>query len=256
MDVNDNINGGTIFYEDAVKKDVGGDPQFWPTKRAKVELRFEVFEGEPGLDVADTVSELCREKVSAMLGTVFAPTKVVNITQLTPEQLDVKTKGKRKIAETKTLLLPGQVEVPSVLAEPDVASLIVNPPVVVSVEPLGEPAPPAADASITSASATVASTGSPQAIPGLPGSSPPSDASLVTNDLADILGPPADITDASLGAAVTRRNKELGATGAVKIRALLNTFNPEPETRVFQLRELTQPQRQTFLDSLAELAAD
>ena len=65
--------------------------------------------------------------------------------------------------------------------------------------------------------------------------------------------PDPAITDEQLGQIVRRRNAELGETGPQLIRGLLNSYNPEPETRVFQLKELTQSDRSGFLDKLNQL---
>ncbi len=60
-----------------------------------------------------------------------------------------------------------------------------------------------------------------------------------------------EITDAKLNEACTKRNAD--APGILpKIRELIKTFNPDP-TKVFQLREIPQAQRQDFLNKLAEL---
>jgi len=81
----------------------------------------------------------------------------------------------------------------------------------------------------------------------------PEPAIIEQDDLADVLGAAPAITDEQLGQIVRRRNAELGETGPQLIRGLLNSYNPEPETRVFQLKELTQSDRSGFLDKLNQL---
>lgn len=65
--------------------------------------------------------------------------------------------------------------------------------------------------------------------------------------------PPATsvvVTDDALNAAVQKRNGEL--KDAVKIRGLIGTFNPDV-TKAFQLRQIPQDQRASFLAQLVAL---
>jgi hypothetical protein len=63
----DNITGGKVTYEDAVKHEGYPDPQFAPSRRAAVELSFEVFEGENGKDKLDETHAIAVAKVNEML---------------------------------------------------------------------------------------------------------------------------------------------------------------------------------------------
>lgn len=78
------------------------------------------------------------------------------------------------------------------------------------------------------------------------------EGAVATNDDFDLTtAPPAEITDAELNAAVTKKNAEIN--NAPAIRGLIGSYNPDPKKQ-FQLREIPQAQRQDFLDKLAKLA--
>jgi hypothetical protein len=147
-----------------------------------------------------------------------------------------------------------------------------------------KPARRAAKDKDTSASATDASTASQVVIPGLAPSSPQSDASAVTPPkteqqlltegqpaelaekqakLEQTLAPENDplagtepegpkISDVDLNDAVAKRRGALGEAAVPKLRALVETFNPNPGTP-FVIRQIAQEQRAKFLADVAAL---
>lgn len=74
---------------------------------------------------------------------------------------------------------------------------------------------------------------------------------VADEDIFDVGGDEPEVSDADLNSAVQKKNADLGDANI--IRGLIKTFNPDP-TKVFQLREIPQAQRQDFLTKLAALA--
>jgi len=70
------ITSGTVSFEDGKK----ASEEYTPAKKAKVELRFDIPEGEQDVGVViDGIIELARRKVAEMLGGTVKPTYAVNL---------------------------------------------------------------------------------------------------------------------------------------------------------------------------------
>lgn len=216
------ILGGTVSYEDAVKKDPGD--QYSNSRKVRVELNFAVPE-DPGIDPDAVLAEVMEKAIA-----------------LTNEKLGL-TKPTRAAAST--------VVVPAVKTKADLEVAAVAKAGGEPTKPVGakrgpkpkvaaEPAKAAEDWDTGNANAATAEATSTTNTAG---------ESVAQNDewAAD---PVAEITDKSLNDAVSAKNGVL--KDPPKIRALIGSFNPNPKKQ-FNLRDIPQEQRQTFLDKLEAL---
>lgn len=225
------FNGITVRISDGVKTADYAPPKLY-------DLTANLTPGvNPEADALAAV-QLLQRIGDAYLGRASAP---VAAAEIPASPVKAKPKGKDAIIIE---------QLPSVLQEPEVVQHILQNK---SISLPGELVRPVDAASITSASATPASSNSAAAIPGQAPLSQPSATLVTAEDLSDLVSV-TEISDASLNTAVTRRLKELGATGPNLVRALKDSYNPEPDKRVLQIRELTQPQRATFLARLEKLS--
>lgn len=214
------ITAGTVSIEDAVKKPVPNtDPQYFPSKRVRVDLSFSVAEGEDASASLDNVAALASAKVQELLtGEVKAAAPVASA----PKATRTKAKAAEKPAD------PAAIEDPSSLG--DVSTVETSPP----------KASDAGSAQTTADVSSVADIG---------------DVSSSGDNAAEIdFDEPivTEITDADLTAAVTKKNGEI--KDAPRIRELIVKYQPEAG-KPAQLRLIPQATRQAFLDALAALKA-
>lgn len=181
------VTGGSVMFEDATKIDVGGDPQYWPTRRARVELTFVIAPDETDAEgYLSKVQANARARTAEMLGqrTPNAPGAAA------PTEASATTRKRRTQAE---------------IAADNAAAA-------------GQK--PSGDAGVEQTS------GDPAAIDmeteGLTGNSlGKSDPAA----LDEWESPPAEVTDADLNSAVQKKNAVLN--DPPKIRALIGSYNPD-----------------------------
>lgn len=222
------ILGGTVSYEDGVKKDPGD--QYSNSRKVRVELNFAVPE-DPGIDPDSVLAEVMEKAIALTnekLG-LTKPSRAAASTVVAPLVAAAKTEGKTKAdLEAAAVAKAGGEPAkptgakrgpkPKVAAEKPAEDWDTGNPTVVTAP--------------TPATATTEATAEP-----------------ATSDewAAD---PVAEITDKSLNDAVSAKNGVL--KDPPKIRALIGSFNPNPKKQ-FNLRDIPQEQRQTFLDKLEAL---
>jgi hypothetical protein len=185
------ITTGSVMFEDAVKKPVPGtEPQYFPTKRARVELYF-----EGGEEAIDHVMDLAAQKVAEMLGDAHRSPSVHP--QETPSDPQTTRRPRRTRAEMEAAKSGAGAQAG---AEPKPTS--------------------SGGGEQTSVDDPFASTSE--------GSTPASEGSSA--DEGDDWGAVAEvkeITDADLTDAVTKRNAVL--KNAQAIRVLIGTFVSPPK---------------------------
>lgn len=214
------ILGGTVSYEDGVKKDPGD--QYSNSRKVRVELNFAVPE-DPGIDPDSVLAEVMEKAIA-----------------LTNEKLGI----------TKPTRAASTVVVPAVKTKADLEAAAV-------AKAGGEPAKPAGAKRgpkpkvAAEKPAEDWDTGNPTVV------TAPTPATATTEATAEpatsdewAADPVAEITDKSLNDAVSAKNGVL--KDPPKIRALIGSFNPNPKKQ-FNLRDIPQEQRQTFLDKLEAL---
>lgn len=205
------ISGGLVVYEDGVK----AVEEYAPAKKARVELRFDVPEdATDGEQRLDSVIELTKRKVLEMLGKA----KAAPATAPATPKVDTSSADNAKAAYAAKADADVLDETPA--AEPE--------------KPKAKRAPKAAKAAETPAV----------------DQQPEKATTPAADDLSEFDVPAADISDADLNSAATKKNAALNEP--VKIRNLISAFNPNPEKK-FTLREIPQAQRRSFLDQLAAL---
>lgn len=216
------ILGGSISYEDGVKKDP--NDQYSNSRKVRVELNFAVPE-DPGVDPDSVLSEVMEKAIALTnekLG-ITKPTREAKSTSLAPAPIAAivavgKTKADLEAEATAKADKPaGAKRGPKPKTKPAEDWDTGNAP---SADTAGKPE--------TNAAAT---------------------AAPATDEWA--ADPVVEITDADLNKAVGEKNGTL--KDPPKIRALIGSFNPNPKKQ-FNLRDIPQEQRQTFLDKLKDLA--
>lgn len=65
------ISGGLVSIEDGIKK----NEEYAPPRKVRVELRFDIPEGEDAQSILDATAVLAQKKVSELLGKSAAPTR-------------------------------------------------------------------------------------------------------------------------------------------------------------------------------------
>lgn len=218
------VTSGVVRFEDAIKKPGEGDPQYWLSKKAAVELSFSVDAGEDYQTIFDTVTNAATNRVNALLGARPAVVETA-----APEAEAVPAKRRRRTA----------AEIAAAGASPTGSGG--------GAQTLGDDP-----------------TGGEENVIHLPDEGASGDDSFdiepAAETLADALAAGADsfdiepaaesaekITDADLNSEVQKKNAEIADPNA--IRALISSYNPDPKAG-FQLRQIDPAKRAEFLDKL------
>lgn len=213
MTASTSISGGLVSVEDGTKSAI----EYQPPRKVRVELRFDVAEGQDATAILGGVASLAQAKVAELLG----QTALSNVTTITSAATAPKTrKGGR-------------------------ADMIVDPPAEAGASTSAQPSQASANTSPAS-----------DEIPGLGGDTPVAEKPAA-DSLDDIMGlgatpePVKEITDADLNAAVQKKNGELQSPPL--IRDLIIKFQPDPSKPPL-LANVAQAQRAQFLAELTTLA--
>lgn len=220
------ITGGIVSIEDGVKK----NEEYAPPRKVRVELHFTLPEGTADAQpFIDGVAAQADAKVRELLGQ--APAKVK------PNLAD---EGTRAVGATQIAAQPS--------AEPKKASPRTG----------GKTKAEIAEAAGLPTTETVHTKAKPDEDDELnaPASKKTEAAKESSDDLGDLLGEaekPVEITDADLNKHVQTKSAEYreanDATGNVKIRELVATYNPD-KAKQFVLREIPQGERAGFVTKL------
>lgn len=207
------ITGGKVTFEDAVKHEGYNEPQFAPSRRAAVELAFDVPEGADGKEVLDTTFDTAVAKVYEILGKKPAKQSAKDGYDAT-----VKVTGSTRKAKDK----------PATEA-------------VVDTSPAGSD-----KAALEAAAGLTAS----QVVEAVVKAIEPETDSL--DDLLGEAAP-VPITDAELAKAAQNKNAQMKVSDpnfSVKIRALVVEYAGAPPKKI---TDVPVAKRQEFLDKLREL---
>lgn len=225
----DNVTSGTVSFEDAVKVNTGGDPQYWPTRRAKVELTFDVFESQDGDEVLDRISARCRSKAREMLGEASAAAITAATAPATPPAVE---------AEKPTRTRRTQAQI----AADEAAKAS---PTTSSVSQGSDASPqPSADAAPTAASPS----------PAAPAAEAATASAASGDDEWDVGDAPPEVSDADLNAACSATAERI--KNPVAVRETIAKFAPKdlPEGTKWKITQLEGAAARTlFLDALKAL---
>lgn len=212
------IVGGMVAFEDGTKK----AEEYAPAKKARVELKFDMAEGTDADSVLVYMTRMVMARVYDMLG---ADTQAGKVAPALPQMASstvangagAKAEGKGKGKGKGTA-------------------------------PAGKA--PANDKERLAAEAGL--------VPGATANADPADMSQFEvaaeeEDVASLtVVEPDPISDQDLNKAVQDKNKEI--KNPERIRAVISSFNPDPKKQ-FNLAQIPQEQRRTFLEKLKELKA-
>lgn len=232
MSIEDNVTSGTVSFEDAVKVNTGGDPQYWPTRRAKVELTFDVFKNQDGSTVLNAISVAAKAKVREMLGEASAAAITAATAPATPPAAEPEK-------QTRTRRTQAQMAADAAAAE-----AAKNPPSPDTSSPSPGSADPNAEAG---QSGSGAAGGTPTSADQAAQATPPA------SDEWDV-GEPAPVSDADLNAACSATAERL--KDPVAVRTTISKFAPAdlPEGTKWKITELQGAAARTlFLEALKAL---
>lgn len=212
------IAGGAVSYEDGTKK----NEEYAPPRKVRVELRFDLDDGDDADAVLAKVSGLAQMRVFVLLNS--DPTKTGPTVPAAAEPAKQPGTRAKKAPETAPAGKPPVVQSKASLSDPD--------PTAVTVEEPVQTGDNMKSASVAAADA----------------------ASVTVDEFADDGAAPAkEITDKELHEAMTRKAGEIG--GAVPIKALVGSYRPAGHTGQFASNSIPQAKRAEFLAKLKELKA-
>lgn len=204
------ITGGLVSIEDGVKK----AEEYAPPRKVRVELKFDVAEGQDAEAITRGVSAMASNQVAELLGSKPLISNVVVATAAAaePEKRGPGRPSTKKPAAAET---PATITTPSQVVDVTNAAAVVDTP----AETIIVTDPPAGDEL--------------DAILGL--------------TVAEVV---KEITDAELNAAVQKKNAAL--QDPPMIRDLITKFQPDPAKPTL-LANIAQDQRAAFLTDLEKL---
>lgn len=245
-----------VSIEDSVKKPGDGDPQYWPSRRVRVELTYYLSEDDESLSEATAkVGDAVDAEVSKRLGLTAStaqPAEVKTRTRRTKEQI----KADEAAAAAQTVGNAAGPSDPTDLPQED-ARPVSDAPTTGGSSGGGQ------TASTTAADPTALEddTPLPQSSSTGPSDASPADDPFIIEPEApapavDTSGQIAPISDGDLNSAVQVKNGALGSQkGTAAIRALIQSYNSDT-TKVFQVRDIPADRRAEFINKLNAIKVD
>lgn len=226
----DNVTSGTVSFEDAIKVNTGGDPQYWPTRRAKAELTFDVFEGQDADEVFNRISAKAKAKVHEMLGKASAAA-IAAATAPAAQPAAAEAERPTRTRRTQAQIAADEAAKAS--------------PTISSVSQGSDASPqPSADAAPTAASPS----------PAAPAAEAATASAASGDDEWDVGDAPPEVSDADLNAACSATAERI--KNPVAVRETIVKFAPKdlPEGTKWKITQLEGAAARTlFLDALKAL---
>ena len=239
-----NITGGSVSLLERIKT---GE---WEHKEAKVELHFNVYDGQDHRDLLDQAHDAVVAKVSQVLGRTHRETVQARKEARRPPRIEVEVAAENATTEDAVQVAAAKGELP------------VNKVVVTTDDPYAK-ADAARLAKVTADPLDVS--GDPaQSVTAQP-SAPSADASTENADPLDmgldLTAAAPEVTDADLNVQVQFHNNRLiehfrkrggtddGSEGTLQLRGVIGKYVPVGK----KVKDISQDQRQNFLDDLKAL---